>query len=376
MISWFIALNDLKITVRDRMFFFWLLVFPLLFAFLFGLAFPQSSPQDQKVTLNIQDKDKSFLSQALVEELKSEKYTIHLLEGEDEKRGRTLIIPEGFSRDVLEGKKVELVLEKEEGMNMEASQAAYSNVLKATIKILTKLVILSPENEEELREKYSQHRLERLVTLKTELAGELRVIPAGFNHMIPASAVMFILFTVLMYGGVIILQERNFGQLERIFLSPATFSSIIAGKWISRLLLGMLQITVLFLIGKILFKTYLGNSISSLLLVALFFCGTIGGLSILLGSIIRKEEVLIIFNIIFANLMAALGGCWMPIEIFPAGMRIVSFIFPTGWAMDAFHKLIFFGYDMRSILPNIAALFLFSVLFFILAVKFFKLRKV
>jgi ABC-2 type transport system permease protein len=376
MTSWFIALNDLRITVKDKMFLFWLIVFPLLFAFLFGLAFPQSSPQVQKVTLNILDKDKSFLSQALVEELKSEKYTIHLLEGEDEKRGRTLIIPAGFSRDVLEGKKVELVLEKEEGMNMEASQAAYSNVLKATIKILTKLVTLSPENEEELQEKYSQHRWERLVTLKSELAGELRVIPAGFNHMIPASAVMFILFTVLMYGGVIILQERNFGQLERIFLSPATFSSIIAGKWISRLLLGMLQITVLFLVGKILFKTYLGNSIPSLLLVALFFCGTIGGLSILLGSIIRKEEVLIIFNIIFANLMAGLGGCWMPMELFPAGMRKVSFIFPTGWAMDAFHKLIFFGYDMRSILPNIAALFLFSVLFFILAVKFFKLRKV
>jgi ABC-2 type transport system permease protein len=376
MTSWFIALNDLKITIRDRMFLFWLLVFPLLFAFLFGLAFPQSSPQDQKVTLNILDKDKSFLSQALVEELRSKKYTIHLLENEDEKSRRTLIIPKGFSQDVLEGKKVELLLEKEEGMNMEASQAAYSNVLKATIKILTKLVTLSPENEEELREKYSQHRLERLVTLKTELAGELRVIPAGFNHMIPASAVMFILFTVLMYGGVIILQERKFGQLERIYLSPATFSSIIAGKWISRLLLGMLQITVLFLIGKILFKTYLGNSIPSLLLVALFFCGTIGGLSILLGSIIRKEEVLIIFNIIFANLMAGLGGCWMPMELFPAGMRKVSFIFPTGWAMDAFHKLIFFGYDMRSILPNIAALFLFSVLFFFLAVKFFKLRKV
>ena len=194
--------------------------------------------------------------------------------------------------------------------------------------------------------------------------------------MIPASAVMFIMFTVQMYGGTIILEERKYGQLERIYLSPASFSSIITGKWISRLLLGVVQIIILFLAGRILFKTYLGNSIPSLLLVALFFCGTIGGLSILLGSLIRKEEVLIIFNIIFANLMAGLGGCWMPMELFPAGMRKVSFIFPTGWAMDAFHKLIFFGYDMRSILPNLVALFLFSVLFFILAAKFFKLRKV
>jgi len=160
------------------------------------------------------------------------------------------------------------------------------------------------------------------------------------------------------------------------YLSPATFTSMITGKWISRLILGMVQIILLFLIGKILFKTYLGNSILSLFLVALFFCGTIAGMSIMLGSIIKKEEVLVVFNILFANLMASLGGCWMPMELFPAGIRKVSFIFPTGWAMDGFHKLIFFGYDLKSILPNIFALFLFSFVFLVLAIRFFKLRKV
>jgi ABC-type Na+ efflux pump permease subunit len=376
MTSWHIALNDLKLTARDKMFFFWLLIFPLLFALLFGLAFPQSSPEVRKVTLDVLDNDKSFLSEALTEELRSEKYAIRILEDGEKKRGRTLIIPQGFSQDVLEGKKTDLILEREKGMNMEASQAAYSNVLKATIKILTKLVSLSPEDEEDLQKKYRQHRWERLVSLRTELAGELQVIPAGFNHMIPATSVMFILFTVLMYGGIIILQERNYGQLERIYLSPASFSSIIAGKWISRLLLGMLQITILFLVGKVLFKTYLGNSIPALFLIALFFCSTVAGLSILLGSLIRKEEVLIVFNILLANLMAALGGCWMPLELFPAGIRKVSFIFPTGWAMDAFHKLIFFGHDLRSLLLHILALFLFSIFCLILAIRFFKLRKV
>jgi len=81
------------------------------------------------------------------------------------------------------------------------------------------------------------------------MAGKLQTIPSGFNHAIPAVSVMFILFTVLMYGGINLLQERRAGQLERIYLSPATFSSIIGGKWISRLLLGMLQIVVLFLAG-------------------------------------------------------------------------------------------------------------------------------
>ena len=320
MTSWHIALNDLKLVFKDKMFFVWLLVFPLLFTTIFGLAFPESSSKIQKVTLNVIDNDESFLSGALIEELKTEKYSVKILKAESDKQTRTLIIPENFSQNIFEGKKVELILERESESNIEASQAAYSNAIKAIIKILTKIVTAAPENAKELEAKYDQHTLARLITLKSELAGKIRVIPAGFNHMVPASAVMFILFTVLMYGGINLLEERRLGQLERIYLSPASFSSIIGGKWASRLFLGMLQITILFIAGKIIFKTYLGSSIFALFLVSFFFCATISSMSVLLGSIIKKEEILIIINILFANLMAALGGCWMPMEIFPAGI--------------------------------------------------------
>jgi len=374
--AWTIALNDLKLAVKDKMFFFWLLVFPLLFAILFSFAFPGSSEGTQKARLNVIDYDQSFLSQSFIKELEGEKYNVNLLENEEEKGIRTLIIPKNFSLNIIEGKKVELILEKEASSNVKASQAAYSHVLKSIIKTLTKVVALNPHDEHELKKKYDRHKLERLITLKTELAGKLRKIPGGFNHMIPASSVMFILFTVLMYTGITILQERRLGLLERIYLSPASFSSIIGGKWTGGLIMGMLQITLLFFIGKILFKTYLGNSILALLLVAFFFCGTIAGMSILFGSVIKKEEVLIIFNILFANLMASLGGCWIPPELFPAGLKKISLIFPTGWAMDAFHKLIFFGQDMRSVLIHIFILFLYALVFLILAVRFFKLRKI
>ena len=42
MTFWTIAVNDLKLTIKDKMFFFWLLIFPLLFALIFGMAFPES----------------------------------------------------------------------------------------------------------------------------------------------------------------------------------------------------------------------------------------------------------------------------------------------------------------------------------------------
>jgi len=375
MTFWTIAVNDLKLTIKDKMFFFWLLVFPLLFALIFGMAFPESEGGISKVTLNVLDYDKSFLSGQLVKELESEKYEVKVLENEEEKRVRTLLIPQNFARNIVSGTKVELIIEKEPSSNMEASQAAYSNLLKAIIKIMSRIILVAPENERDLEARYDQHNLERLISLRTEMGGKLQVIPAGFNHSIPSITVMFIVFTILMYGGIILLEERRHGQLERTFLSPATFATILGGKWTSRVILGMIQTVLLFAVGKVLFKIYFGPSILSILLVALFFCGTIAGMSILFGSIIKKVEILIILNILVANTMAALGGCWWPLELVPKGIRNLGFIFPTGWVMDAFHKLIFFGDGFSAVLPHIGVLFLFTLVFLIPAIKFFKLRK-
>lgn len=375
MTFWTIAQNDLKLVYKDKMFFFWLLVFPLIFIFIFGLAFRDMGPGDSQVTLNVLDKDKSFLSETFIEELVTEKYAVKVFEKDEEKSFRTLIIPEGFSKSVFAGEKVELKLEQEQGKSLEAMQTAYSHVLKAVIKILAKIVMVSPENPEDFEEKLPQLNWERRITLHTELGGEIKTIPSGYTHSVPGSTVVFLLFTLLMYGGINLLEERRKGQLERIYLSPATFSSIIGGKWLGRIIIGMFQIFILFVLGKFLFGIYLGPSLPALFLTSLFFCATIAGMSMLFGSIIKKEEILIVFNILFANLMAMLGGCFWPIELVPKGMKTAGMIFPTGWIMDAYNKLIFFGYGLETVLVNMAVLAGFTALFLFLAIKYFKIRK-
>jgi ABC-2 type transport system permease protein len=372
---WTIAKNDLRLTFRDKMFFFWLLVFPLLFAFIFGAAFQESSEGDAQVSLDIVNHDTGILSRELIEELRHDKYSIEVLEEVREDAVRTLIFPEQFTAGILKGEKVELVLQQGEGRSLEAGQTAYSHVLKGIIKIIARVVKTAPQDEKDLEARFDATELERLVTLRTERVGQSKIAPSGFTHSIPGTTVMFLLFTVLMYGGITILQERREGILERLSVSPSSFTDIIGGKWLSRVILGMIQIAVLFFAGWLLFKVNLGASIGALFVIALAFSGSIAGLSILLGSIINKEEIIIVVNIIAANLMAALGGCWWPLEIVPKTVRLFGYLLPTGWTMDAFHKLIFFGAGFESVLPHVAALSGFTLVFLLLAVKFFRIKR-
>lgn len=54
-----------------------------------------------------------------------------------------------------------------------------------------------------------------------------------------------------------------------------------------------------------------------------------------------------------SNVLAGLGGCWWPIEVTPLWTQKLALAFPTGWIMDALHKLMIFGEPPISVLPHI-----------------------
>jgi ABC-type multidrug transport system permease subunit len=73
-----------------------------------------------------------------------------------------------------------------------------------------------------------------------------------------------------------------------------------------------------------------------------------------------------------ANTLAALGGCWWPIEITPGWMQTLQLFLPTGWAMDALHKLISFGHGPDSVAPHLVGMLLLTLLLIGISVKAFR----
>jgi ABC-type multidrug transport system permease subunit len=71
-------------------------------------------------------------------------------------------------------------------------------------------------------------------------------------------------------------------------------------------------------------------------------------------------------------LLAALGGCWWPLEIGPPALKTVALLTPTGWALRALHQLISFGSGLEAVLFPLAVLAAFGLAANVLAVRFFR----
>ena len=70
--------------------------------------------------------------------------------------------------------------------------------------------------------------------------------------------------------------------------------------------------------------------------------------------------------------MALLGGCWYPIELFPQFVRTAVKILPTSWAMQGMLNIVLRGQGLSSILPQAGVLLLFAAVFFAIGVWRFR----
>jgi len=212
----------------------------------------------------------------------------------------------------------------------------------------------------------------RIWQLAVEPAGNRLEIPSGFEQAIPGILVMFTLLVLLTSGASMLAIERQQGLLRRLASAPITRTELVSGKWLGRMALAALQIGVAIIIGTFAFSMHWGPDLAMVLIVLTAWAAFCASAGLLLGSLARTEGQAVGLGVLLANLLAALGGCWWPIEVTPEWMQFVQKLVPTGWTMDALHKLISFEAGALSALPHVAMLLAAALVVTALAVHRFR----
>lgn len=210
------------------------------------------------------------------------------------------------------------------------------------------------------------------LTVESTRAGFLKDIPQGFNQAVPGTMVMFTLLIMLTSGAVLLVIEREQGLLRRLASAPLSRTTVVMGKWGSRIGLGAIQLAFAMLLGSVLFQIDWGPHLPMLVLVLAVYASLCGALGVLLGSLARNEKQAVFLGVLSSNVLAALGGCWWPIEVVPRWMQRLALFLPTGQAMDAMHQLVNYGAPVQAVFPHLAILGAMTVGAWILAARLFR----
>jgi ABC-2 type transport system permease protein len=184
--------------------------------------------------------------------------------------------------------------------------------------------------------------------------------------------VTFLLLGVLLGVSLGLLDEWQWGTLERVQATPMPLTSLLIAKLATRSAVGTVQMALLFAVGWLAFGVSLGPAPWALSLptAGIVFAGTAFGLVV--AALAPTREAVLPLGSIVIMTMAAVGGCWWPIDLEPAWMRRAALAFPTTWAMEAYNDLMIRRQPVGAVLVATAVLFAYGAAYLALGLVLFR----
>jgi ABC-2 type transport system permease protein len=419
---WTLALNDLLVASRDKLGLFWMLVFPLLLALLFGSLFPAGGGHRgmNKIPLAVVDADDSDESRSFIERLKKsdavDMKPATLEEAREWVRHGTvtayLVLPRGLGDPGARwrgGGGIKLGIDPSrgaeagylEGIVNQAYFARFADSLtdpekfraemkkaraeleKSTLTATEKQTLLSlfdalgpvmdqvgklPREKDGAVSPF-QAPIQREDIVKQRVGNVPR---SGYEISFPSSILWCLIGCVTTFATALV-SERTGGTWLRLQVAPLARWRLLAGKGLACFVACLAVSLTLLLIGV----TLLGLQIDSLLflLLVLFctaFCFT--GLMMLLSTLGQTPEAVSGFSMFVLMPLAMIGGGMIPLMVMPAWMLTLSNFSPVKWGIYGLEGAIWRGFSFVEILVPCGILLAVGAVCFALGVRILNRR--
>ncbi|MEQ1832303.1 MAG: ABC transporter permease [Candidatus Eisenbacteria bacterium] len=179
-------------------------------------------------------------------------------------------------------------------------------------------------------------------------------------------AVMFIMFSAASAGGVLI-EETESGTLERVLTTGLGMGKLLVAKWLYITSLGVLQITVMFTWGMLVFHLPLLEHLAGFAIMTVCTASAAAAFGLVLATLSRTRQQLSGLANLLVLSLNAIGGSMFPRFLMSESLQKFSLVGFNAWALDGYLKVFWREQPLASLVPQVAMLLGFSALFLVLA---------
>jgi ABC-2 type transport system permease protein len=368
-----IARKDLRQRFRDRSAIVIGIIAPIIIAALMSLAF--HGVENFSFTLGVVNLDGGPLAAGLVKSLEApglrpvvtpvqvRSAAAAQAEIRSDKIGAALVIPVGFSADVLAGKPVSLAT-MTSGNNAIAgdvtSSIASSFVAQVNadrLSLVTALAAGAPASGvSRLEQDAAKLQIPVQAVQRPVGAHELKVI----SYYSPGMAIFFLFFTIT-YVARSFFVDRSQGMVERMRAAPVRPVEILAGKALSVLVYGGLSLLTVGVVTSAAFGASWGPVLPALVLGAVLVLAVVCLTAFVIGVSRTQRQAEGISSIIVFGL-SILGGNFFFISQAPSAMKRLALFTPNGWALRGFTDLATIGGGFGTIAEPVLGIVVFSAI--------------
>lgn len=385
--AWYIATKELLENRRDGLAALFTIVLPVIFTVFLGII--MSSDENNTLPLSLADEDKGPVAEQLIQILEeSPLLNVDIkpaaeVDGavKDQDAAAGLIIPAGFSAAVEAEGPAPLTfvwVETSSGAQSvwQAVDAAVAELNVARLAAQTAAAQAAGAGGGSVDDALlasaaslvdAQLASPAVTVTVLDTTGSTTSRASGFDQSSTGALVNWVLFGLLGVAATMVWERRR-GLLRRLNTIGVKAAEIIGGKMLAMVIITFIQQLLLVLLGQLAFGVnYFGSPLALLLtMVSLSLLAAAFGL--LISVLFRTEQAVIATTVISAQLLAALGGAWFPLEITSAGFSRFAHFLPSAWVMDALHGITLRDWGVTDVLYPMGIVWIWVVVLFGVAV--------
>lgn len=175
-----------------------------------------------------------------------------------------------------------------------------------------------------------------------------------FDQGAMAETLLFV-FLASLAGSATLIQARRQGVLRRTLAAPVSAGQAILGQVMGRFAIAGFQGAYIMVATMTLFGVSWGSVWLALVILAAF-CMVAAGAAMLIGSLLDNDGAASSAGVGVGLVLAALGGCMLPLELFPDTLQTVAHVTPHAWAYEALAEVQRHDAGIGDIAPQLAVL--------------------
>jgi ABC-2 type transport system permease protein len=397
-----LAAKDLLQLVRDWKSAMFLLAMPIVFTLMFGFAFGGfgGGEEDPRLPIGFVDRDDSHASASLITLLEASGAIRPVaLEGRDADDDRVnnqvregdvdavVIVPPGYGERLMSGDPLRLVVVVDAGSTAGQTARREIEVTASHLAGAVQAAQLSAEAyaaqvgfaDEGARQAFLAGGLEQALEAWANPPLKVRetqsgaiveedgdsVMRSGFAHTSPSMMVQFAIAGLIGTASILVL-ERKSGALRRLLTTAISRVEIILGHYLAMVVIILAQFVILIAFGQLaLGVDYMREPLATLLVMVGTSLWT-ASLGLLIGTLAKTEDQIIIFSLIPMFVLAGMGGAWVPLEFTGSTFQAIGHLLPTAWSMDGFENIVIRSLGLESVLLPVAIMLAYAVVLFAL----------
>lgn len=196
--------------------------------------------------------------------------------------------------------------------------------------------------------------------LRDDPLGE-ELASAGRFELGASGQLLLFVFLNTLGASAAMIQARRSGAVRRALAAPVTPGQTVSGLALGRLVIALFQAGWIIGMSSLLFGVGWGSLPAVFAVVALF--GLVAaGLALVIGVVVDAEGPASGVSVGAGLVLAALGGCMVPLEFFPDNLRTVAMLTPHAWGYEALAQIQRRDGGVLEVLPQLGVLAAMAVL--------------